>query len=149
MMCQSKDFFKPPSNLRQSQYCMLRETIWNVPIRKEKGFLLDNLSASATISLSLNQWQEEFVIPLISNIAKILPRTTWTSLQLLLPAFHDLSIWSYRDCYTINQMNERENDFTASAFLDMNYVKIKDILKCITNTFVLISTQCELKHKYL
>lgn len=127
MLCQSKDLFKPPSNLQQSHYCVLRETIWNAPIREEKDFLFDSLSASATISQSLNQWQEEFVIPLISTIAKIVPQTSWTSLWLFLPVFRNLSIWSYRDCYTINQMNERGNHFTVSAFLDMNCISQKEV----------------------
>lgn len=117
--------FKTSSNRQQSQYCMLRESIWNTWNRKDEFFLLDSLSASVTISLALNQIKEKFLAPLISDIAKGLLQTPWTSLQLLLHVFHDLSTWSCRDCCTINQMNEGENDFMISAFLEMNYVSQK------------------------
>lgn len=109
----------------KSQYCMLRESIWNTRNRKDEDFLLYSLSASVTISLALNQIKEKFLAPLISDIAKGQPQTPWTSLQLLLHAFHDLSTSSCRDCCTINQMNEGENDFMISAFLEMNYVSQK------------------------
>lgn len=39
---QSQDPFKPPSNLQQSQYSMLRESIWKKRNRKDKDFLLDS-----------------------------------------------------------------------------------------------------------
>ena len=59
------------------------------------------------------------------NTAKGLPQIHWTSLQVLLPVFYDLSIWSDGDCCTVNRMNEGENNFMIPAFLEMNYLSQK------------------------